>query len=35
VRLNFGTSPEIITEAVARIASLRSGDEVRGAGVEE
>ena len=35
VRLNFGTSPEIITEAVTRIASLRTGDQSRVAGAEE
>lgn len=35
VRLNFGTSPEIITEAITRIAALRTGDSARPAGAEE
>lgn len=35
VRLNFGTSPEIIAEAVSRIAALRAGDSARSAGAEE
>lgn len=34
VRLNFGTSPEIITEAVTRIAALRAGERGRAARVD-
>lgn len=35
VRLNFGTSPEIITEAITRIAALRTADSAPAAGAEE